>query len=193
MAYPLLITPPNITSLLNGHSIRSAFDSDIPLQWEKRNCVRFMNWFNSIRQQRLEVLCSLLQDSLAGSSVELLTRFSMKAAHILLHDPDLSCEFHLPAETVRVVSDQGHCLALDMAILVAAQLEQFYASAYWTIYRKGSKRDISYNHPLLIWGDDPGQTFDVFEEGINPAYRILNGACEVDAWAEQYKAITEAY
>lgn len=180
--YPVFIIP--------GHLADKS-----PDDWTTKEAREYKEYLLSIIDDRtdyLKVFLSLSED--AGCEAMLL-QMGEKAVPLLK-----SPQYSVNRQEVVIVELKGHkiehtigwdltpmgrSLAADMGLLVAkCLLKKLGDKIHWDIVKK-PKRDVSYNHPVLMGFKVRG--FDPIRVSIAVANSVLNERSDANIWLEIYK------
>jgi hypothetical protein len=165
--YPLFIPPQQVAN--SDHKI-----------WTLKEAKLYFEWLMSVKDARVEYLLTVIDESLTENREQDLKRIGEKIYNLLFTEPFAKLE-----DNTLKLTNKGHALAADMALLLCQCLLQEHDQLKWGIVRR-PKRDLSYHLPALM-GFPNKDYVELMRVSIVNSKAILSKEENYDVWWEVYK------
>ena len=148
--------------------------------WNSKQAKIYFDWFVSVKDDRVEYLLTVLDETLTSDAEADLDRISKKVTNLLFKPP-----FSEDQENELIITNKGLAMVADLSLLISKLIIQRQPEVTWKIVKR-YKNDIAYNLPAMF-GFPIIEHVELIGPAIVNAKAILTGEKSSAIWLEMYK------
>jgi hypothetical protein len=148
--------------------------------WNAKQAKDYFNWFNSVKDDRVEYLLTSIDETLTGNHMIDIKRIGKKVTNFLKKPP-----FSAPKDGELAITNKGLALIADLSLLISKLIIEKHPQIIWKIVKR-PKGDISYNLPALFEFPLIGH-IELMGGSIVEAKAILRGEKTDSIWLDIYE------